>query len=528
MKKQPFPFRVQRREKRDDVSKTGMPLFRARSQLTLEGDGRPVMLTTLRAPTFASAVQAGFSRMKGIHERLLSRLRAAGQQHLLAFWDELDQPARDRLARQIEDTDFELISRLVGGQDESPNWSELAARAKPPRAIRRSDQSTAISCREATARGDEVLCKGKVGMILVAGGQGTRLGFPHPKGMYPLGPISRRTLFQIHIDRLIAVGRRYGVPIPLYLMTSPATHAETVEFLQRHDRFGLPTEDLVIFCQGMMPAVDAGTHEVLLADRDSLFLSPDGHGGMLAALGRSGGLADARRRGIELLFYGQVDNPLLQICDPRLIGYHALSQSEMTTQVVQKRDPLDRVGNVVEIDGRAQIIEYSDLPEEIARRRNPDGSLCLWAGSIAVHLFAVDFLERAARRADVLPFHRAMKKAPYLGADGQRVEPRSPNAVKFERFIFDLLPSARNPIVVEAAAEDAFAPVKNASGSPNETPETAQAAMIRRDTGLLRAAGAKVEEGVPVEINPRWALGVEQIARRIVPGLSITEATYFR
>lgn len=465
--------------------------------------------------------------MKGIEEKLRSRLRAAGQEQLLAFWDGLDEAAREQLARQIENTDLDLISRLVKGQEMAPDWSDLAARARPPRAIRPFEQGASIRVREAAARGEELLAQGKVGMILVAGGQGTRLGFPHPKGMFPLGPISHRTLFQIHIDRLAAVAQRYGAPIPLYLMTSPATHAETVDFLQRHDRFGLPAEDLVIFCQGVMPAVDARTGEILLAERDSLFLSPDGHGGMLAAFDHSGSLRDARRRGIEQLFYGQVDNPLLQTCDPRLIGYHALFQSEMTTQVVRKRHPLDRLGNLVEIDGCARIIEYSDLPEEAARQQNPDGSLYLWAGSIAVHVFAVEFLERAARRSDGLPFHRALKKAAYLAADGRLVQPASPNAVKFERFIFDLLPWARNPLAVEAAAEEAFAPVKNAPGAADETAETAQASMIRRDTQLLRAAGAKVREGVAVEINPRWALDVDQIQRRIRPGSLIEEPTYF-
>ena len=231
-----------------------------------------------------------------------------------------------------------------------------------------------------------------------------------------------------------------------------------------------------------MPAVDAATGKILLNERWQLALNPDGHGGMLRALAVSGCLDDARQRGIQRLFYGQVDNPLLQICDPLLIGYHVLANSEMTTQVVAKRDPLDRVGNLAIIDGRTQIIEYSDLPETAARRRNPDGTLYFWAGSIAVHVFDGQFLERMAGQTDQLPFHRADKKSAYIDAKGDRIQPHSPNSIKFERFIFDLLPFASNPIAVEGAVEEVFAPVKNAAGASTETIETARAAMVARDT----------------------------------------------
>ena len=242
----------------------------------------------------------------------------------------------------------------------------------------------------------------------MAGGQGTRLGFDHPKGMFPIGPLSGKTLFQIHVEKIVAAGRRYGVRIPLYLMTSPATHEETVAFFAAHDRFGLPAEDLIVFCQGTMPAVDAQTGRVLLEAPGRIAASPDGHGGMLAALDRSGALADIERRGIRHLFYFQVDNPLVDICGREFSGYHLLAQSEFSTQVIAKRDPLERVGNVVQVDGRLMVIEYSDLPEEAANRRNADGSLRIWAGSIAVHVMDTALLAAAGRggRGPALPYRR--------------------------------------------------------------------------------------------------------------------------
>jgi UDP-N-acetylglucosamine/UDP-N-acetylgalactosamine diphosphorylase len=310
-------------------------------------------------------------------------------------------------------------------------------------------------------------------------------------------------------------------------MTSPATHAETLRFLEQNERFGLPAADIQVFCQGTMPAVDAETGRLLLAEKGRLFLSPDGHGGMLRAMEQQGCLADARRRGIEHLFYGQVDNPLTQICDPELIGYHISSRSEMTTQVVRKREPLERVGNLVRIDGQVRIIEYSDLPDEVACRRAADGSLRLWAGNMAVHIFTRGFLERAASRPETLPWHRARKVTPHLDEEGNPVSPAAPNAFKFERFIFDLLPLAKNALAVEADKAEAFAPVKNDNSQQADSPATAQAAMVALHARWLRQAGAEVPDGVPVEISPLWALDAEEVARKLPAGTIIEAARFF-
>lgn len=459
-------------------------------------------------------------------DELLARLVPFRQEHLLDFWDQLELDGRNRLSEQITSIDFGTIDRFVSGADGAPDWRALADRADPPRAIRLHGRNE-FSIEAAKQRGESALRAGQVAMILVAGGQGSRLGFPHPKGMFPLGPVSERTLFQILADRLRAVMRRYGVTIPLYLMTSPATHDETAAYLRRNNYLGLAAENVVCFCQGMLPAVDRATGRVLLENCDSIALSPDGHGGLLSAFHLNHGLDDLRRRGIKLVFYGQVDNPLLQICDPALLGYHLLAESEMTTQVVRKRDPLERVGNVVEIDGQTQIIEYSDLPEDAARRQTPAGTLHLWAGNIAVHVFDADFLHRESIGANEQPIHRAFKKVPHIDATGQSVEPVTLNAIKFERFIFDLLPRACNALVVEVDPAKAFAPVKNAPGDATDTPDSAQAAMIQCDTLLLQAAGVTCADGMAVEVNPLWALDPAEAAAKLSPGRRISAPTYF-
>lgn len=466
---------------------------------------------------------------------LLATLQPVGQEHLLAHWDKLDDAQRNQLSRQICDIDWQDFSRLRrehGGVGDDAaavqqHWREAAARSVPPPAIRLGQEPTGFTREQARQAGAEALRTGKVGMILVAGGLGTRLGFDLPKGMFPLGPVSNRTLFQILIDQLRAVSRRYGVRIPLYVMTSPATHDVTQQFLDNNQRFGLPVDDVILFQQGIMFAVDAQSFNVLLSSPGEIFTGPDGHGGMLAALVKHGVLNDARRRGIEQFFYGQIDNPLLTVCDPELIGCHRLVKSELTTQVVAKTDPAEKVGVVVEIDGRTQIIEYVDLPETASREELPDGSLKFWAGNIAVHVFDVAFLERTASQANALPFHTSRKKVPFVDSAGKLIEPTAANAIRFERFIFDLLPHANQALVVEVDKAVAFAPVKNDDKSPSDSPTTARAAMIAQAKQLLCAAGAEVAAGMPVEVNPLWALDATEAQRKLKPGTKVTAPTYF-
>jgi len=460
------------------------------------------------------------------------KLERADQMHLVRYWDDLDPPQKKSLLAQIEQIDFGLIASQLqdtaGSHGHATNWAELARRAEPPKAIRVGSPANPVSDEQARAAGERALRAGKVGFVLVAGGQGTRLGFPHPKGMFPLGPVSQRTLFQILFDLLRARSRRYGAVIPLYLMTSPATHDETVGFLDQHNRFGLAADDLKIFCQGTMPAVDAETGKILLAEKHQIATSPDGHGGLLEALRKSGCLDDIVDRGIEQLFYGQVDNPLIQVCDPVLIGHHILSKSELTTQAVKKSYPLERVGNVVSIDGHIQIIEYSDLPDEVAKKTNPDGSAYLWAGNIAVHVFESSFLRRVINSPAALPFHLAFKKVPFIDGAGNYVEPEKSNAIKFERFIFDLLPLAETEIVVESEKAEAFAPVKNAAGELTDTAEIAQHAMIALHSQWLRSAGAEIHPGTAVEISPFFAIDAEELKNRIKPGHRIKTPTFFQ
>lgn len=465
-------------------------------------------------------------------------LTPLGQAHLVRFWNELTSAERAELRAQIDAIDLDELTQLreqgrellSSGVDSASAQAQLfeamAARATSPPAMR-LDGSGEIDPAEARERGRQLLLDGKVAMVLVAGGLGTRLGFDQPKGFYRLAPLSERTLFDILLSQLKSVERRYGRAVPLYVMTSPATDRLTREFLAGKNYFGLDPKNVRIFCQSVMWALDEQWNRLLMASKSSLFLGPDGHGGMLSSLVQSGCLADAQHRGIEQIFYGQIDNPLLQVCDELLLGSHVLAKSEMTTQVVEKRHALERVGNVVQVDGKVQVIEYSDLPESAARATTADGRLKLWAGNLAVHVFDVAFLARAAADKKSLPFHFARKKVACLDEAGNLVEPTAINAIRFERFIFDLLPAAERSLVVEADPADAFAPVKNAAHEKSDTAATAQAAMIAQARRWLEAAGAKVSDGVRLEIHPAFAASAAEVQQKVAPGTVFDRDTYF-
>ncbi|HEX6984483.1 MAG TPA: UDPGP type 1 family protein, partial [Planctomycetaceae bacterium] len=352
--------------------------------------------------------------------------------------------------------------------------ANLAAQAGPPADLVRQPRTRheADEWHRAAQFGEGMLSAGKVGAIVVAGGQGTRLGFEKPKGTFHIGPVSGASLFQVLAEQVLARGRRAGRDVPYYVMTSDATHHHTEEFFRLHHYFGLDPEDVFFFRQGNMPALDAETGRLLLAEKGSLALSPDGHGGILAALKKSGALDDMARRGVEYLHYHQVDNPTAIVCDPALLGWHALRASEITTKVVAKVSPAEKMGVVCDVGGKTQIIEYSDLPDELADKRDADGNPVFWAGNTAIHVLSRTFLERLCDGAHDLPFHVAYKKVPFVDPHGSAVEPATPNAYKFERFIFDALPLAATALVVEADRAREFNPVKNAEGA--DSPATAK------------------------------------------------------
>ncbi len=450
---------------------------------------------------------------------------------------ELSGDQQARLAAELASIDFDQLQGLIGELVRSDGATVPPEDRVQPIDVIRLPQTDGerVVRRRAGGLGADALAAGEVGIILVAGGSGTRLGYEGPKGTFPIGPVSSASLFQIHAEKIVALARRHGRTIPLYIMTSPENHETTIAFFDRHDRFGL--EHVRFFTQGQMPAVDRATGKVLLASKDHVALSPDGHGGTLAALAMPGPngtpscLDEMRAQGVRTLFYFQVDNPLVRIAEPSFIGLHREADAEVSFKVVERLSPEEKLGVVVTVDGHPQVIEYSDLPPELAGRRVPEGPLELWAGSIAVHILERAFIERLVTDQR-LPFHRAIKKVAYVDASGTTIKPSEPNAVKFEQFIFDALPSAQRWTMVETDRAGEFEPLKNAVGP--DSPATVHQRMSDQFANWLEQAGAVVprrpDGSVPfgIEISPLFALDAAELKSKVEPGMVIERPLYLR
>lgn len=448
-------------------------------------------------------------------KRCRAILEPMGQDHLLRWWDELDDAQRELLIGDVEAVPWSTVQPLIESHGRTAPRREVPSNLEPAKvypAHPKPDRENLYT--EANQRGEGLLAGGRVAAFTVAGGQGTRLGFSGPKGAVAVTPVGDRTLFELFGAMVIAARRKYGSAIPWYVMTSPANHDETVAFFERFDFFGLPPADVRLFPQGMLPAFDL-TGRVLLSQKHRVALAPDGHGGSLKALVSGGAIADMQRRGVSVITYFQVDNPLVKPFDPLFIGLHATTGSEMSTKVTPKADDLERVGNVCRSGDRVIMIEYSELPETLARRRDVSGRRLFDAANLAVHLLDVAFVERIAGSSFQLPIRRAEKIVPYVDDSGASQEPDAPNAVKLETFVFDALPLAKNPLVFEVNRDEEFSPVKNATGV--DSLETSRRDQVARAFRWLETAGVHVprrDNGDPnatVAIDPSLALDAEDV-----------------
>lgn len=418
------------------------------------------------------------------------RYARAGQAQVFAFADALEPAARARLARQAADFDPAAVTRafaVARARAARPEGLEV------PDVLRLPERGGDAGLRErARLRGEALLAEGAVGVLVVAGGQGTRLGFPGPKGAFPLGPLTGRSLFAQQAQKLHAGRRRCGRPLPWLLMTSDATDAATRALFEAEACFGLPPADVRFFCQSALPNVDL-EGRILLEARDRIAASPDGHGGVLPALAAAGLLDWLGDRGVTRLSYSQVDNPLAPLADPVFLGLHELADAEMSAKVLEKRTPGERAGTVGRRGDRVHVIEYTEVDPWHRDQRGPDGALAFWAGSIAMHVLNVDFARRVATDAErLLPCHASPKAIPTLDPAGLPLVPDAPNGYKLERFVFDALPEARRVALLEVRRAEEYSPIKNGTGG--ESPRTAREDLVACYRRWLDAAGVA---GVP-------------------------------
>lgn len=427
-----------------------------------------------------------------MNDELKNAIFAAGQEHLLRFVEELSAEEKSVYMEQLAAIDWANIPALAAEyvlkRPEVAIPADLSPAVFFP--LQAKDEAMAELYSRADAKGVELLRQGKVCCLTVAGGQGTRLGFDGPKGTYPIGPVTGRTLFSYFAGSIARASEKYGKVINWYIMTSPINREATEKYFEAENFFGLPRESVFFFTQGTMPAFGQDG-KLLMSGKGSLALSPDGHGGTLLALRKSGALAKMAADGNEYISYFQVDNPLVPVVAPRFIGLHALEGSQMSAIMLSKTNSKEKLGNFCVSNGRTMIIEYSDLPDELAEKRNADGGLAFVAGSPAIHVISRSFVEELTFGGTLrLPWHRADKKIPYLDAAGDLVTPAEPNGVKLESFIFDALPLASKVMILEGDRAEVFGPTKNAVGV--DSAESCRAMLSARNARRLALGGVEI------------------------------------
>jgi UDP-N-acetylglucosamine/UDP-N-acetylgalactosamine diphosphorylase len=446
-------------------------------------------------------------------KEIREKLESVGQEHLFDHWAARPEPMRKKLLEDLGSLDLALVrtlcDRLAAGDAATSAPPAMDIAPAPYISLGQS-----AGDREASARGEELIRLGRAALLTVAGGQGSRLGYEGPKGMFPITPIRKLTLFAHFAEKLQAARRWYGVEIPWLIMTGPQNHQATVDYFETTDFFGLGRDSIHLFMQGSVPSLSP-EGRLLMAPDGGLFFSPNGHGGVIEALRRTGTLAAMQDRGVAHLFHFQVDNPLVRVPDPLFLGFHSRAAAQISSKVIEKAFPEEKLGVIVTAGGKPLVIEYSDLDQALMQARDADGGLHFRQGSIAVHILDVDFLSRPSLR---LPWHLARKKARTLNPTAEGTEIQERDAIKMEMFVFDAIPAADRAQFFETERAEEFAPLKNREGV--DSIETCIRGQVEKAARWLASAGVEVPrdaDGMPrhaIEISPLFAMDPAVLAAR--------------
>ena len=382
-------------------------------------------------------------------QNVIDKIQATNQKYLLPL---LGKEISPKLEAQLNGMDWSYLELIHDREQKRGSFAPLGAMELPEIEEKKA---------QFKETGLEAIRKCKVGAILLAGGQGTRLGFDKAKGMYNIGVTKELYIFEQLVENLKKVTKEAGAYVPLYVMTSDKNDAQTRAFFEEHNFFGYDKNFVKFFVQEMVPAVDFDGN-VLVEAEDSLAMSPNGNGGWFTSLLKAGLGEDMKEKGIEWLNVFAVDNVLQQIADPVFVGATIESGCVSGAKVVRKCDPYERVGALCLEDGKPSIIEYYELTPEMAEATSESGSLLYGFGVILNYLFSVEKLLEIAEKQ--MPLHIVEKKVPYIDENGKSIKPEEPNAYKFETLILDMVYLMDNCLSFEVEREKEFAPVKNATG----------------------------------------------------------------
>ena len=373
------------------------------------------------------------------------------QEHIAAHMKTLSETDQLEMVRQIDDLDFSVLSADETNEERGA-FAPLFATTLPEIEAK-ADKFSNI--------GLEAISHGKVGAVLLAGGQGSRLGFDHPKGMFNIGVERELFIFECLINNLLDVTKKAGAWVPLFIMTSTENNEETVKFFEQHNYFGYSPDNVFFFVQEQLPTVDTNG-KLMLSGNGTISTAPNGNGGWYASMAKTGMLKVVQEAKIEWLNVFAVDNVLQRIADPCFIGAVIDSGKASGAKVVAKAAPEEKVGVLCLEDGRPSIVEYYEMTDEMLHSREADGTLSYNYGVILNYLFRVDKLNKTL--SVKLPLHRAFKKIEYMDENGEMITPDEPNAYKYETLVLDMAKLQDDCLAYEVDRNKEFAPVKNKTG----------------------------------------------------------------
>lgn len=416
-------------------------------------------------------------------------LQQAGTPLLIEQWRSLNEAQQTLLAAQLATIDRAALNE----QKELLKRSESTLRTITPF----TNHSTSGNTSDAET-GKRAIAQGLVGCLIVAGGQGTRLGFDGPKGMYPVTLIKHKSLFELLAEKVLWAGKQAGRQLSIAIMTSEENDLATLKFFKDHHYFGLDKEQVSFFRQNNLPLLDENGH-LFLEDPTRIAEGPDGNGGALQAFHDSGIYDTWLKKGVKFLNFILIDNPLADPFDAEMIGFQMRTGSEVTVKCTQKASPDEKVGILAIENGSPTVVEYSELSSEEANRCDENGRLTFNLANMSLFSFSMDFLSRITKQQLMMPLHKAFKAAKYLDEQGKTVKSAKPIAWKFERFIFDILPHAKKVNALVYPREQCFAPLKNSTGQ--DSPSTVTAALETNDRRILREITGSKCDASPLEIS---------------------------
>lgn len=443
-------------------------------------------------------------------------LASCNQEHLLDYWDELNDEEKNVLLAEIKYLNITEACRFFKSANtfykQNQAQSDSSLKPIPSELYGSASSSTSDTLQSYRKIGLEEISKGHIGVILLAGGQGTRIGVPYPKGMYKIGLASDKSLFQVQAERILKLeslafeqtGKKCY--ITFFIMTSESTMEPTRKYFEENNYFGLQKKNVIFFEQGVLPCFTFDG-KVIMDSKFKIAKAPDGNGGIYRALKKKGILAEMKKRDIMYVHVYSVDNILVKVADPVFMGYCIKSQSDCGVKVVEKKLPNEGLGVVCLVDGKYKVVEYSEISDQTAELTDDSGKLTFRAGNICNHFFSSSFLNQIAdQHESELKLHIAKKKIPYIDSKGLKIKPDTPNGIKIEKFIFDVFEFSKNLVVWEVEREHEFAALKNSNAEKTENPYTSCLALYNLHKSYIEQAGGQVTPdaggNIVCEISP--------------------------